>query len=672
VPPPTATPTWVTYPGFTYGDDVTGTIASSIENTLLDCQNKCGLGCDFYTYQANNKKCNIKYTDKASYMSTVIKGMVSGYLFGYLRGGGISTVATSTTTSVATCLSQCNSNANCQYVAYDTRNPTNVKCYLMRFQTASGVTLGFRSTVEPPNNSPATKGRFDVIGTAGVVAIAANLMRDGRVLLGARPEYDRGGPNTDNISPDPNRARLVPFGEIAAIFDPITGISTPSPIDDNIFCHGAVPAADGRIFTAGGDGGGDMNRDAAIGFTNGLRKLRYFDPATDQWTILNAKLQVTRWYPTVTRLTNGNYFIIGGLVDGATNFNTQMSAEIYDPSLPYTRFVQSRLLQRTGTGGYPFLSVIPQSGHIWAFAYRHMVVIDKDSGNEIDSDESGAGLVHGVRTGDYPGGGCLLPMREDASGFVKAERIFFGGVESPQDETTVTDVPRMVITDPIGSLRWTYDSDRMPYGRVVSDCVLYPNGQALIFNGARKGRTGGSIGNPIMYAAANDVFAFNPEAPAGQKFSVLAATPNQRFYHSNTMLVPDGRVLVMGTDEGTFFKDATAYNHDVEAFTPPWLLDGTPRPVITNSPTGDIKFGALFTISFTGSVDKVSIMTPQSSTHGTEMTQRLYFPTIVSRTATTMTLRAPRDATVMMQGDHMIFAVNGNTPSVAKWIRLMD
>jgi hypothetical protein len=69
-------------------------------------------------------------------------------------------------------------------------------------------------------------------------------------------------------------------------------------------------------------------------------------------------------------------------------------------------------------------------------------------------------------------------------------------------------------------------------------------------------------------------------------------------------------------------------------------------------------------------VDRVSLMTPQATTHACEMQQRMFFPTIVAQTATQITLRAPKDPTILLQGYHMIFALNGDTPSVGLWIRL--
>eukprot|EP00602_Paraphysomonas_sp_CaronLab_P001575 CAMPEP_0185030626 /NCGR_PEP_ID=MMETSP1103-20130426/17602_1 /TAXON_ID=36769 /ORGANISM="Paraphysomonas bandaiensis, Strain Caron Lab Isolate" /LENGTH=964 /DNA_ID=CAMNT_0027565827 /DNA_START=408 /DNA_END=3302 /DNA_ORIENTATION=+ len=676
--PPVVPSSWNYLPGYTFGDNSVGTIGSSTQSSLTACENTCDVGCDFFTYNSNSGRCNIKYSDKAAYMEMAFKGQNSGYLFGYLRNGGISVVQVATVSTREACISMCENTASCQYVDMNMRNKNAIECTLRKLKTAYSETLGFRSDPPPPNHSPASLGRFDVLdgadgkGNAGIVAIAANLLIDGKVLFGARPEYDRGGPNPDNISPDPIRAARVPYGEIAALYNPLTETSIPSQVDDNIFCHAAVLAEDGRLFTAGGDNGPDMNRDASVGLKNGLKNIRYYDHVTNTWTIINTKLQQTRWYPTIVRTTAGTYWIIGGMIDGVS-FGAQKNMELFDPTKAATKFVQSRLLRETGTVGYPFAQLIPQTGHVFIFSRSHFAIIDKDTGAELDREQwtpNGDNLVHGIRSGDYPGGGCLLPLREDSNGFVKAEQIIFGGVESVQNETALRDVARLVLTDPIGQKKWTYDNGWMPYGRVVSDCVLYPSGHLLLFNGGRKGRTGGSIGFPLLHGAANDVFAYNPDAPDGQRFSVLASTPFQRFYHSNTMLIPDGRVLVLGTDQATFFKDETAYSHVVEAFTPPWLLDGTERPEIQSVPTGVIAYGSVFTVEFTGPVTKVSILTPQASTHGTEMSQRLYYPTILSQTSTSITLRAPRDATVLLQGYHMLFVVNNFTPSHAKWIRL--
>jgi hypothetical protein len=114
----------------------------------------------------------------------------------------------------------------------------------------------------------------------------------------------------------------------------------------------------------------------------------------------------------------------------------------------------------------------------------------------------------------------------------------------------------------------------------------------------------------------------------------------------------------------------TAYEHTVEAFTPPWLLQGTPRPVIKKVPVGVIPYGTDFFVEYTGSISRVSIISPTSTTHGTDFTQRLIFVKIIAKTDTRLTLRAPPNATIALQGYHMLFLMNGDTPSLAQWIQL--
>lgn len=45
-------------------------------------------------------------------------------------------------------------------------------------------------------------------------------------------------------------------------------------------------------------------------------------------------------------------------------------------------------------------------------------------------------------------------------------------------------------------------------------------------------------------------------------------------------------------------------------------------------------------------------------------------PKIESQSNNQLTLRAPPDATILLQGYHMVFLLNGDTPSEEKWIQL--
>ena len=120
-----------------------------------------------------------------------------------------------------------------------------------------------------------------------------------------------------------------------------------------------------------------------------------------------------------------------------------------------------------------------------------------------------------------------------------------------------------------------------------------------------------------------------------------------------------------------FLKDANAYEHRVEAFTPPWLLNGSGRPVIQSAPTGTIRYGSKFQVRYSGKVTRASLVTPGANTHGVEFSQRLIFLSIVrNENNGQVTLQAPPDATIALQGYHMLFLLNGDTPSVSKMIHL--
>jgi hypothetical protein len=66
----------------------------------------------------------------------------------------------------------------------------------------------------------------------------------------------------------------------------------------------------------------------------------------------------------------------------------------------------------------------------------------------------------------------------------------------------------------------------------------------LILNGALQGTAGfGLATDPNLNAVL-----FDPTQPQGQRFSILNNTIVARMYHSEATLLPDGRVLISGSD----------------------------------------------------------------------------------------------------------------------------
>jgi hypothetical protein len=80
-----------------------------------------------------------------------------------------------------------------------------------------------------------------------------------------------------------------------------------------------------------------------------------------------------------------------------------------------------------------------------------------------------------------------------------------------------------------------------------------PDGTFLILNGALQGVAGfGLASNPNLGAVLYD-----PTQPIGSRMSILNNTIIARLYHSEATLLPDGRVLVSGSDPQTDFPNGT-------------------------------------------------------------------------------------------------------------------
>jgi hypothetical protein len=153
-----------------------------------------------------------------------------------------------------------------------------------------------------------------------------------------------------------------------------------------------------------------------------------------------------------------------------------------------------------------------------------------------------------------------------------------------------------------------------------------PDGTYLIVNGGQHGLAGFGLGGAPNFNA----ILYNPTLPVNQRMSVMANTTVARLYHSEAILLLDGRVLISGSDPTGGYgstPDSWPEEYRVEVFTPPYLLSGLARPTFTVLST-DWAYGA--TVSFTSSVAgvTVSLLGSVSSTHGNSMGQRTLFPAV--------------------------------------------
>jgi hypothetical protein len=83
--------------------------------------------------------------------------------------------------------------------------------------------------------------------------------------------------------------------------------------------------------------------------------------------------------------------------------------------------------------------------------------------------------------------------------------------------------------------------------------VPLPDGTFMIMNGAHQGFAGFGLATDPNF----DALLYDPKLPVGQRMSKLNSTTIARMYHSEAILLPDGRVMISGSDPLTNWDNGT-------------------------------------------------------------------------------------------------------------------
>jgi hypothetical protein len=194
-----------------------------------------------------------------------------------------------------------------------------------------------------------------------------------------------------------------------------------------------------------------------------------------------------------------------------------------------------------------------------------------------------------------------------------------------------------------------------------------PDGTFFIANGAQIGLAGFRLSSE----ANHNALLYDPSKPVHQRFSMLANTTISRYYHSETVLLPDGRVLISGSDPETYnYEPDFPQEYRTEIFTPPYLMGNPIVPVFSNADKfWEYRSNHIITVT-TGTVAKISLIGAVSSTHGNSMGQRTLFPGF-SCSGANCTILAPPDKYICPPGWFQLFVIGDNgAPSMGAWVRI--
>jgi hypothetical protein len=185
-------------------------------------------------------------------------------------------------------------------------------------------------------------------------------------------------------------------------------------------------------------------------------------------------------------------------------------------------------------------------------------------------------------------------------------------------------------------------------GKAYVNLVNLPDRTVLAANGAQYNRTG-----DVHTAALYD--------PGDNAWLPVDADPVGRNYHSSSILLPDGRVAVLGSNPMD-----NSFEFRISVYSPPYLFQGE-RPRILEAP-GAAGHGDVVDLQVEGDVVSASLLAPMSSTHQTDTNARLVDLPLAGA-GTSRTVQVPDNPNIVPPGPYMLTVLDAEgVPSEAKWM----
>ncbi|MFC8505918.1 galactose oxidase-like domain-containing protein [Streptomyces sp. NPDC057411] len=385
----------------------------------------------------------------------------------------------------------------------------------------------------------------------------------------------------------------------------------------------------------------------------GIKAAYEFDPKAERY-IPVAPMKDARWYPTLVTLEDGKVLAVSGLND--VGDVVPGDNEIYDPETkkwskgPFRYFPTypslfltkgGKLLYTGSNAGYGPADKGREPG-LWDLKKNAFTKLGGLS--DPDQLETSASL--------------LLPPAQQQKVMV----LGGGGVGESPASTARTSIVDLSKDSPVFR-----DGPALPQGTRYLSSVLMPDD--TVFTSGGSGDYRGRSGSDILKAQFYD--------PRTNAFNEAAEPTVGRNYHSEALLLPDGRVATFGSDP--LFDDADntklgTFEQRIEVFTPPALYrGGDNRPVLGEGPQElDQNGRATFKTKDAARIATARLMRPSAVTHTTDVEQRsVELGLTKDPDGVTVTVEVPKDRTLVPPGWYMLFVTDQDgIPSEAKWVQV--
>ncbi|MBV7668922.1 DUF1929 domain-containing protein [Streptomyces halstedii] len=382
----------------------------------------------------------------------------------------------------------------------------------------------------------------------------------------------------------------------------------------------------------------------------GIREAFEFDPVAEKYLPVDP-MNEARWYPTLTTLKDGRVLSLSGLDE--IGQIVPGKDEIYDPK---TRtWAYTGVVRKFPT--YPAVFLLNDGTLFYSGSNAGYGPADEGRDPGVwDLDTNTFTTIPGLGDPDLmeTSATVRLPPAQD-------ERFMVIGGGGVGESAKSSEKSRLVdLREPHPEFR---DGASLSEGTRYPSASLLPDDSVLVTGGSGdyRGRGGSDILQARLYDPASDTYARVADPAVG------------RNYHSGSVLLPDGRVMIFGSD--SLYADAAntrpgTFEQRVEIYSPPYLYRDT-RPELTAGPERIRRGGTgLFTTRDAASITSAKLIRPSAVTHVTDTDQRSVALDL-EKAPDSVTVTVPDNRALVPSGWYMLFVTDAEgTPSEGTWVEI--
>jgi len=380
-----------------------------------------------------------------------------------------------------------------------------------------------------------------------------------------------------------------------------------------------------------------------------------FDPRTERY-VRTADMVRSRWYPTLAELPNGDVLAVSGLDEFGRILPGDNERYVRDQQ----RWVPAPKLKR----------IFPTYPALHLMADGRLFFSGSNAGYGSDTVGRTPGLWNLQNNAFAVVPGLPKPRLTETSSSVllppaQEQRVMiFGGGEVGESAVSTT---RTAVADLDGPSPAYTPGPNLPRPARYLSTVLLPD-DTVLTTGGSSGYRGGE------YRGRNRSDLFNAQIyrPDANRFETAAESTVGRNYHSEALLLPDGRVITLGSDPlyDRTGRNPGTFEQRIEIYSPPYLFKGA-RPAIGAGPVA-VQRGT--TVAFAtpdaAAIRAARLLRPSAVTHVTDVDQRSV-ALEVTAAGSGVALAVPKSKNLVPSGWYMLFLIDAKgVPSAARWVQV--